>query len=74
MREMATDADTQEAGFIGSPTIRIDGIDVVPPPDDEPVGFACRVYKQRDGRILPTPDPEDLREALLHAQEPASDA
>jgi hypothetical protein len=26
--------------------------------------LGCRIYRRRDGRISPTPDPDDLREAL----------
>jgi hypothetical protein len=65
MREIATDADSEEVGFVGSPTIRIDGLDIQPPGPDEPLGLTCRIYRRRDGRIGPTPDPEDLRDALL---------
>jgi hypothetical protein len=36
----------------------------VPPPAGEPTGLTCRVYRRRDGRYSPTPDPADLREAL----------
>ena len=32
--------------------------------DAEAAGLNCRVYRRRDGRISPTPDPLDLREAL----------
>lgn len=75
MREIRTDADVREAAFRGSPTILIDGIDfaAVPPGDPaaaaEPLGLTCRVYRRRDGRISPTPDPKDLREALVAAAE-----
>ncbi len=37
--------------------------------DDEPAGLNCRVYARRDGRISPTPDPQDLRDALSAANE-----
>jgi hypothetical protein len=63
VREVPTDAAAEGEGFVGSPTIRIDGADVVPP-GDEPVGLTCRVYRLRDGRYSPTPDPADLRDAL----------
>jgi hypothetical protein len=65
--EMRTDEEASTAGFVGSPTVLIDGEDVQPPGADEPVGLTCRVYHRRDGRISPTPDPEDLRLALRHA-------
>jgi hypothetical protein len=66
VREVLTDVDAAEERFIGSPTIRIDGADVQPE-TGEPVGLTCRVYRRRDGRISPTPDPEDLRDALRRA-------
>ena len=61
-----SEADAQAEEFVGSPTIRIDGRDVQPP-GDEPTGLTCRVYRRRDGRISPTPDPADLRDALRAA-------
>jgi proline dehydrogenase len=36
-------------GFHGSPTLRIDGRDVVPPPAGEPIHLGCRLYPQPDG-------------------------
>lgn len=71
LREVKTEADAREAGFVGSPTVLIDGLDPVPPASDEPVGLACRVYRRRDGRVSPIPDPDDLREALRRAAERA---
>ena len=38
-------------------------------PDEEPAGLNCRVYVRRDGRVSPTPDPEDLRDALRVADQ-----
>jgi hypothetical protein len=71
VREIATDDDADAERFTGSPTIRVDGIDVQE--TDEPAGLTCRVYRRRDGRISPVPDPDDLRDALRAAteQEPA---
>jgi hypothetical protein len=71
MREVRSDDDAIETGFVGSPTILIDGADLVPAADDEPIGLSCRVYRRRDGRVSPIPDPDDLREALRHAAERA---
>ena len=71
MREVTTDGEAAEARFVGSPTILIDGADLVPAADDEPIGLSCRVYRRRDGRISPIPDPDDLREALRRAAERA---
>jgi len=64
VREVRTDDEAGASGFVGSPTIRVDGRDVQPPAEDEPAGLTCRVYRRRDGRISPTPDPADLSEAL----------
>jgi len=63
VRELSTDAEAQRERFVGSPTIRIDGRDVMPP-GSEPVGLTCRVYRLRDGRVSPLPDRADVREAL----------
>ena len=63
--EIATDDAASRAGFVGSPTIRVDGHDIQPPEDSEPPGLTCRVYHLRDGRISPLPDPEDIKEALV---------
>jgi hypothetical protein len=70
-REIRTDAEAEHAGFTGSPTILIDGVDLAgdagaQQPGSEP-GLSCRVYRRRDGRISPTPDPDDLRESLRQA-------
>ena len=66
LREIRSDEDARRAGFIGSPTIRIDGVDVAPQPE-EPAALSCRVYRRRDGTIMPTPDPQDVHEALARA-------
>lgn len=67
LHEVPSHAEAERTGFVGSPTIRIDGRDVQPAPADEPVGLACRVYRLRDGRMSPTPDPADVRRALAAA-------
>lgn len=61
--EILTVADAQRERFIGSPTIRINGKDIVDP-GDTPYGLDCRVYFRRDGRASPLPDPDDLRDAI----------
>ncbi len=70
VREVDTEAAAAAERFVGSPTIRIDGVDIQPP-DEEPVGLTCRVYRRRDGRISPTPDPADVRDALRDARSAA---
>jgi hypothetical protein len=68
-REIDTDESAKREEFLGSPTIRIDGADVQPL-EGAPTGLACRVYRRRDGRTSPLPDPADLREALRAAALP----
>ena len=65
VRHVDTEDEATRERFTGSPTIRIDGRDVQP--TDEPAGLTCRIYRLRDGRVSPTPDPADLRDALMSA-------
>ena len=72
VREMVNEEQAAAKSFVGSPTIRIDGSDVQPP-GDEPTGLTCRVYRLRDGRISPTPDPADVRDAIRAAARRSSE-
>jgi proline dehydrogenase len=38
-------------GFHGSPTLRLDGQDVLPPPPRTPINLECRQYEQPDGSL-----------------------
>lgn len=67
VREITSEAQAETERFVGSPTIRVDGADVVDP-GDQPPALNCRVYRLHDGRYSPTPDPEDVRAALAAAQ------
>lgn len=52
-------------GFIGSPTILVDGRDIDPTGREGlPVGLACRVYRHQDGRISPLPSEDLIRRAI----------
>jgi hypothetical protein len=62
--EVESDEQARAERFPGSPTVRLDGVDALPPAETEPFSLTCRVYRLRDGRISATPDPEDLREAV----------
>jgi hypothetical protein len=66
VREVDTDQGADRERFVGSPTIRVDGADVQDP-GDEPAALTCRVYRRRDGRVSPVPDPADVRDALRNA-------
>ena len=61
--EIHTHADAERERFIGSPTIRIDRVDIQDPGDTQ-YGLECRIYHHRDGRVSPLPDREDLKHRL----------
>jgi hypothetical protein len=64
MVEIESDEQARRERFPGSPTIRIDGADLFSSEEPEPFSLTCRVYQTRDGRPSPTPDVEDVREAI----------
>jgi hypothetical protein len=68
-REVTSDEQAARERFPGSPTIRIDGRDALPAPEGRPFSLTCRVYRLRDGRPSPVPDPDDLRDAIRRAKE-----
>lgn len=61
-RLVSTPEDAQAAGFLGSPTIHVDGRDPFAR-GDEPFGLSCRVYQTPDG-TAGAPSLEQLRSAL----------
>jgi hypothetical protein len=69
--QVETDLEAERERFVGSPTVRVDGRDVQAP-GDQPIGLTCRVYRRRDGRVSPIPDPADVRDALAAAIEGVS--
>lgn len=60
VRWVESDEEAQAARFVGSPTFRIDGEDIVDP-GAEGYGLTCRVYRSPDGRFSPLP----TREVML---------
>jgi hypothetical protein len=69
--KVLTDADAERLRFPGSPTIRVDGVDI------DPAGAAqmgtaltCRVYQLDDGRFSPVPSKEMIRRALVGERKP----
>ena len=65
--KVETEEQAQALQFIGSPTIRVDGRDIDPPPPDAYYALTCRAYRLEDGRISPLPSTEMIRRALRSA-------
>ncbi|MDA0184393.1 hypothetical protein OJ997_29080 [Solirubrobacter phytolaccae] len=63
--EIVSEEDAARERFPGSPTVRVDGVDLFP--SDEPPSLTCRIYVLGDGRFSPVPDVDELRAALLRA-------
>ncbi|HEX7491544.1 MAG TPA: hypothetical protein VF337_07550 [Candidatus Limnocylindrales bacterium] len=55
--------DAEFLDFQGSPTIRINGEDVVPQPE-LPIAYGCRVYRDVEGRMIGSPPIEAIRAAV----------
>lgn len=64
MVEVTSEEDAQRKRFIGSPTIRIDGVDLEgPEADAKGYGYGCRVYSSHGG-FAGWPSVERMRQAL----------
>ncbi len=63
-KEIVTHEDAVAARFPGSPTIRIDGVDVDAAGADSRYALTCRIYRLPDGRVSPVPSLQQLQEAL----------
>jgi hypothetical protein len=66
-RVIDSDAEAARFGMAGSPTLLIDGIDPFTAPDQCEGGVSCRLYRDQDGRIVPAPSVDQLRQALTAA-------
>ncbi len=60
--------DAEFLGFVGSPTVRLNGVDVAPPPPGTEPSAGCRLYRQTDGSLAGTVPEELLREAIRARQ------
>jgi len=58
-----TPDDAEFLSFPGSPTVRVNGEDVVPQPE-LPAAVACRLYRDAEGRPLGSPPIEAIRAAV----------
>jgi hypothetical protein len=62
--KVETEAQAEELEFPGSPTIRIEGRDIDPPPAGANFGLTCRAFRLENGRISPLPSERMIRGAL----------
>ncbi|MGH3012249.1 MAG: DF family (seleno)protein [Gaiellaceae bacterium] len=65
--EVADPNAAVELRFLGSPTVRVDGVDVEPRVQDRrDFAFSCRIYRNESG-VAGRPDERWVREALAEA-------
>jgi hypothetical protein len=63
--EVLTDEDAERLRFPGSPTIRVNGLDVdADGAAHMGTALTCRVYRLEDGRFSPVPSRTMIRRAL----------
>jgi hypothetical protein len=66
-RRVGSDAGAQNARFLGSPTLRVEGVDVEPgAPERSDYGLKCRLYRTADG-LRDAPPDEWVLDALGRA-------
>lgn len=58
--KVETEDQARQLRFVGSPTIRVDGLDI-DPPSDSLYALTCRAYSLEDDRISPLPSREMIR-------------
>jgi hypothetical protein len=68
-REVTTDAEASALGMNGSTTLLIDGIDPFASADQCAGGVSCRLYRDQEGRVVPAPSVDQLRDALAEAKQ-----
>ncbi|MHB1810628.1 MAG: DF family (seleno)protein [Solirubrobacteraceae bacterium] len=65
LREVADDEAAQRERFLGSPTVRVNGIDIEPGAEQRTdYGLKCRLYRTAAGELSGQPPGEWLRAAL----------
>ena len=63
--EVVTDEAAERLAFPGSPTIRVNGVDIDPDGAAQMgTALTCRIYRLQDGRFSPVPTKEMIRQAL----------
>lgn len=61
--EVKTEEDAERLKFPGSPTIRINGVDIQPESSKGPYSLSCRAYII-EGKILPLPTERYIEESI----------
>lgn len=61
---VASQADAERLDFYGSPTIRVDGVDIVPPLPNAHPALACRIYRTSPTGFAPVPPAAVIAAAL----------
>jgi hypothetical protein len=64
VHEVTTQEEAEALRFPGSPTIRIDGVDIDPDGAQARPALNCRIYRLPNGRVSPVPTREMLEAAL----------
>jgi hypothetical protein len=64
IREVKTQEEAEVLRFPGSPTIRVDGVDIDPEGATSRPALACRIYHLPDGRVSPVPTREMVESAV----------
>ena len=68
--EVRTDEEAQRYSFPGSPTIRINGVDIDPKgAKDQRLGLSCRIYWNDSGEAGPLPPEALIQRALEKAKD-----
>ena len=62
-RAVTSQAEAEQLGMTGSPTLLVDGADPFARPGQSP-SISCRLYLDEHGRQSPAPSPGQLRAAL----------
>jgi hypothetical protein len=71
-RVIESDLEAAEFGMAGSPTLLINGVDPFGAAGQCECGVSCRLYRDRDGRIVSAPSVVQLRDAITAAGQPAA--
>ena len=64
MREVSTQEEAERLRFPGSPTIRVDGVDIDPQGASSRPALACRIYHLPNGQVSPVPSREMVESAV----------